>query len=47
VRDSKGYTPLILASQYNQVPLVIFLIGKGVLLDIEDNNGDNALHWVK
>jgi hypothetical protein len=27
-KDGKGYTPLIVASQYGHIPLVSFLVGK-------------------
>lgn len=43
--DSRGCTPLILATQYGQAMLVGYLIGKGARKDFTDVDGDNALHW--
>lgn len=43
--DSRGCTPLILATQYGQATLVGYLIGKGARKDFTDADGDNALHW--
>lgn len=45
-RDSKGYTPLITCAQYGHIPCVSFMIRKGANLELEDQNGDNAMHWV-
>jgi len=44
--DERGSTPLILASYYNQVQLVNFLIEKGVLIDGQDGSGNTALMGV-
>lgn len=45
VADTKGCTPLIVASQYGQAMLVGYLIGKGASLTVTDREGDTALHW--
>ena len=45
VQDSKGYTPLITACQYGHLALVAFLVSRGANLELEDKNGDTALHW--
>ena len=43
--DSRGCTPLILATQYGQATLVGYLLGKCARKDFTDADGDNALHW--
>ncbi|CAH1776296.1 unnamed protein product [Owenia fusiformis] len=43
--DTKGCTPLIVASQYGKTVLAGYLMGKGARLQITDKDGDNALHW--
>lgn len=45
VRDSKGCSPLIIASQYGHAGLAGYLIGKGAGLHLVDRDGDTALHW--
>ncbi len=43
--DSKGCTPVVVATQHKQMHSVIFLVKRGADLAISDCNGDNALHW--
>lgn len=44
-KNSKGYTPLILAAQLNADQSISKLLAQGVTIDSTDNNGSNALHW--
>lgn len=44
-QDSHGCSPVIIASQHNQIPCVIFLIKNGANMNIQDMNGDSAAHW--
>lgn len=46
VADKKGFTPLITAAQFGHVALVAYLVSRGAKIELEDLNGDNALHWV-
>ena len=43
--DSRGCTPLILATQYGQATLVGYLIGKVARKYFTDAYGYNAFHW--
>jgi ankyrin repeat protein len=43
--DSKGCTPVVIATQHKQLNSVIFLVKHGADMSISDCNGDNALHW--
>ena len=43
--DSNGCSPIVIATQYNQVQVVVFLLESGADLSLRDNNGDTALHW--
>ena len=45
VVDLKGCTPLIVACQYGQTMLAVYLMAKGTQLQLSDKDGDNALHW--
>jgi ankyrin repeat protein len=45
VQDNAGCTPLIVATQYNFINVVIFLINSKCDLYTKDSNGDTALHW--
>ena len=44
-QDSNGYTPVMIATQYNHPLCVIYLIKSGCDLNCVDMNGDVALHW--
>lgn len=44
-QDANGCTPVIIASQYNRISTVIYLIKNGADLTLKDVNGDTALHW--
>lgn len=44
-QDANGYTPVVIATQYNQVNSVIYLVKNGADLTLNDLNGDGALHW--
>lgn len=43
--DSKGCTPVVVATQHKQINSVIFLVRRGADMAISDCNEDNALHW--
>lgn len=43
--ESNGCSPLVIATQYNQVNAVIFLLQSKADITLKDNNGDTALHW--
>ena len=43
--DANGCTPLMIATQYNQLVTVLFLIKNGADMTVKDTNGDTALHW--
>lgn len=43
--DSKGCTPVVVATQHKQLNSVIFLVRRGADMTIPDCNEDNALHW--
>lgn len=45
VLDANGCTPLIIASQHNQIDAVIYLIKNGADTTVKDVNGDNCFHW--
>ena len=40
-----GQTPLIIASKYNNLAIVRFLINRGALIDVKDNNNKSALNY--
>jgi ankyrin repeat protein len=44
-QDANGCTPVMIATQYNQIPTVIYLLKSGADITLKDNNGDCALHW--
>eukprot|EP01038_Epipyxis_sp_PR26KG_P007129 gene7129-9728_t len=44
-QDANGYTPVVIATQYNQINSVIFLVKCGADLTLKDTNGDSPLHW--
>lgn len=44
-QDNTGCTPLIIASQHNQISTVIYLMKNGADLTLRDNCQDSALHW--
>ncbi len=43
--DASGCTPVILAVQHNQPTCVVFLWKNGCDMEIQDCNGDTAIHW--
>ena len=43
--DSNGYTPVVIATQYNHPICVIYLIKAGCDMNAMDVHGDVALHW--
>eukprot|EP00494_Astrolonche_serrata_P006236 UN06253 len=46
IADTDGYTPLIAAVQFRQLPILEFLIHySGCVVDCKDKMGRNALHW--
>ena len=45
LRDHSGCSALMIAVQYNHLPIVLFLINSKCDLTIKDSNGDTALHW--
>jgi len=44
-QDNTGSTPLIVATQHNQIDCAIFLLKNGADLTLRDSNGDTAAHW--
>lgn len=44
-QDSNGYTPVIVATQYNHPKCVLYLYFCGCDMHLVDSNGDDALHW--
>lgn len=43
--DASGCSPLIIATQYNQLQVAIMLLKNSADTSIKDGNGDSALHW--
>ena len=46
VRDTRGSTPLILATYYNQIEISKILLEKGTDLNSKDSSGNTALMGV-
>jgi ankyrin repeat protein len=46
-QESNGITPLMLASQYNKVEIVKYLISKGANTRARDENGFTALRYAE
>lgn len=44
-KTSMGSTPLMMASEYKSLGIAKYLLKKGADIDIQDNNGDPAIHW--
>ncbi len=44
-QDANGCSPVVIATQYNQVSSVIYLTKNGADLTLKDNNGDTPVHW--
>eukprot|EP00597_Dinobryon_sp_UTEXLB2267_P007789 CAMPEP_0170094462 /NCGR_PEP_ID=MMETSP0019_2-20121128/27255_1 /TAXON_ID=98059 /ORGANISM="Dinobryon sp., Strain UTEXLB2267" /LENGTH=574 /DNA_ID=CAMNT_0010315767 /DNA_START=662 /DNA_END=2386 /DNA_ORIENTATION=- len=44
-QDANSCTPVAIATQYNQINTVAFLIKNGADMSLRDCNGDSALHW--
>ncbi|MBZ0199985.1 MAG: ankyrin repeat domain-containing protein [Ignavibacteriaceae bacterium] len=44
-KTSMGSTPLMMASQYESLEIAEYLLKNGADIDIQDNNGDPAIHW--
>ena len=45
--DHHTYTPLMLACKEDYLKTVIFLIDQGANVDLQDENGDTALHYAQ
>eukprot|EP01035_Chromulina_nebulosa_P020159 gene20159-26172_t len=43
--DGCGCSPLLIATQHNQINAVIFLTRNGCDATLKDDNGDSCLHW--
>ena len=46
VREPNGSTPLIIAAMFGQTSVVSFLIENGARLNIQNNQGSTALHFI-
>ena len=44
-QDANGCTPVVIASQHNQLNCVVYLVKNGADMSLKDNNQDTALHW--
>ncbi len=44
-QDGNGCSPVVIATQYNQITAVAYLIKQKCDLTLRDGNGDTALHW--
>lgn len=45
VLDANMCTPVIIATQHNQIATIVFLMKNGANMGHKDINGDTALHW--
>ncbi len=44
-QDANGCSPVVIATQYNQISAVVYLTKNGADLTLRDNNGDTPVHW--